>query len=133
MNGGGLKGILNMTSNKISNLANPVDGLDATNKRWVESQIPKGVWNLLAYVKGSLDSHTVEYKTSDVSSVSYVKVGNDKKLTFLFANDLPNGFYMYDHDVRRSGDTGGCEVYLHGEAGLSGTNSKMLHRLWGKL
>ena len=118
---------------KITNLGLPTQDRDATNKSWVESKIPKGVYHLVTYVKGSPDSHTVEYKSDDVQSVTYRKVGNDKQLIFNFKNDLPDGFYVYDMDIRKNGnDTTGLDVYLYGECGESGYDSKTLYRFWAK-
>ena len=123
---------VDMADHRITNLPNPTDTSDAVNKGWVESQIPKGFWSFMAHVKGSPDSHTLESKSNDVLRITYRKVGNDKQLILSLNNELPNGFYMYDFDIRRSGDTGGCEIYLYGKAGLSGTNSKTLYRFWAK-
>ena len=43
----------------------------------------------MAYVKGSPNSHTVEYKSDDVLRVTYRKVTPDTQLIFSFRNDLP--------------------------------------------
>ena len=127
--GDAMGGSLSMGNNCITNLGSPTDDADAVSKFWVESKIPKGLYQ----VKGSPDSHTVEYKSTDVQSIVYRKVGNDKQLVFNFKQDLPNGFYIYDFDVRKTGnDTTGADVFLYGEAGLSDTNSKTLYRFWGK-
>ena len=75
------------------------------------------------------NSHTVEYKSSNVSSVNYVKVGQDLKLTFHFNNDLPEGYYSYDFDLCKSTTTS-MEMFLYGEAGGSGFDCKTLHRFW---
>ena len=114
-------------------MGEPTSPDDATNKSWVESKIPKGLYQLVAYVKGNPDSHTVEYKNDDVQSITYRKVGNDKQLIFSFKNDLPNGFYVYDFEIRKNGnDTTVLDVYLYGECGGSGYDSKTLYRFWGK-
>ena len=55
---------LAMSNRTIEDVGDPVRDQDATNKRWVEAQIPKGLWRLMAYVKGSPNSHAVEYKTT---------------------------------------------------------------------
>ena len=116
---------------EITALKDPVGPTDATTMRWVESKIPKGVYNLLAYVKGSPDSHTVEYKDDNVLSVTYRKVGTDKQLIFSFRNALIDGYYMYDFTIDKTGsDTTGVEVYLYGEAGLSDTNASTTYRFW---
>ena len=126
-----MAGSLSMGNNRITTLGDPVDRLDAVSKSWVEDQIPKGVWHLLAYVKGSPTSHTVEYKSNEVRSIVYRTVGNDVQLAFLFNNDLAGGYYKYDHDVRKTGnDTTGLDVFVYGEAGLSGTNSSTLYRYY---
>ena len=86
LNGGGLKGTLNMTQNKITNLLNPTDDSDATNKSWVESKIPRGVYQIMAYVKGSPSSHTVEYISDNILSITYKKVNPVTQLVFSFNN-----------------------------------------------
>ena len=191
LNGGGLKGNLNMRNNKVTSLADPVDPNDATNRSWVEThtlgnnlaldggtmrgkvdmgdyriinlpkaienedaasvawvkentvmsswvdtrideKTPKGIYKLIAYVNGSPDSHVVEYKSDDVLSVTYRKVGTDKQLVLSFKNDLTDGYYLFDFDIRKTGSDGiGVEVYLYGEAGLGGTNASTLYRFWG--
>ena len=134
--GGALTGELNMSNNKITNLGSPTDDADATKKSWVESKIPKGLHHLMVYVKGSPNSHTVEYKNDDILSVVYRDVGYDtngnpisKQLDFNFKSDLPDGFYTYDFDVDRNNDVS-MNVYLYGECGKSGYNSKTIYRYW---
>ena len=159
LRGGGLKGNLKMTGNKITNLADPVDSGDATSKSWadgrylqkggdamggslsmgnnritdvgsltddaddvskswVESKIPRGVYQLIPYVKGSPNSHTVEYKSHNVLLITYRKVNPVTQLVFSFRNDLPDGFYVYDWDIRKNATLGkGVNIYLWGECG----------------
>ena len=132
LNGGGLKGTLNMTQNKITNLAKPTDDLDATNKSWVESKIPRGVYQIMAYVKGSPGSHTIEYMSDNILSITYRKVNSDTQLVFSFKNDLPDGFYVYDWDIRKNATPGkGVNIYLWGECGGSGFDCKLIYRYWG--
>ena len=69
--GSTMNGPLSMLGNQIELVKDPVNAQDASNKRWVEAQIPKGLWHLVAYVKGSPSSHTIEYKNDDVLSITY--------------------------------------------------------------
>ena len=54
-----MSGPLAMSGHEITGLKDPTEPTDSTNKQWVEAQIPKGLWGLVAYVRGSPNSHTV--------------------------------------------------------------------------
>ena len=121
-----------MSNNEITDLKDPVGPTDATTKQWVEAKIPKGLWGLVAYVRGSPNSHTVEYKSDDVLSVTYRKVTPDTQLIFSFKNDLPDGVYAYNFDVRKnSTSNNGLLIYLLGKCGGSGYDCKLTYRFWG--
>ena len=47
-----MSGGLAMSNHEITGLADPTGPTDAANKQWVESQIPKGIYNLIAKLKG---------------------------------------------------------------------------------
>ena len=86
----------------------------------------------MAYLKGSPNSHTVEYKSDDVLRVTYRKVTPDTQLIFSFKNDLPDGLYAYDFDIRKKATSNnGVLVYLWGECGGSGYDCKLMYRFWG--
>ena len=144
--GGALGGVLNMSHNRITNLPKATGDEDATSVTWVKENtltpgqveakitelIPKGLWGLMAYVKGSPSSHTVEYKSDDVLRVTYRKVTPDTQLIFSFKNDLPDGLYAYDFDIRKKATSNnGVLVYLWGECGGSGYDCKLTYRFWG--
>ena len=129
--GGVVTGNLAMSEMRITNLGNPTDDLDATNKKWVESKIPKGLHHLMAYIKGSSDSHTVNRFTHNVLSVVYRKVGTNKQLVFNFRNDLSDGFYAYDFGIQKNGsDTAGLDIFLYRECGGSSFDSKVTCWFW---
>ena len=124
-----MSGPLAMSGHEITGLKDPVGPTDATNKQWVEAQIPKGLWGLVAYVRGSPNSHTVKYKSDDVLSVTYRKVTPDTQLIFSFKNDLPDGVYAYNFDVRKNSTlNNGVLIYLLGECGGSGYDCKLTYR-----
>ena len=125
-----MKGGLMMSNFELSGIRDPIGPTDAANKRWVEEQIPKGLWHLIAYVKGSPSSHTVEYKNDNVLSVTYRKVDPDTQLVFNFKNDLKDGYYAYDFDIVKSSSTVGTNIYLWGECGGSRYNCKLTYRHW---
>ena len=79
---GTLTGELSVGNNRITNLASSTHDADAVSKSWVEGKIPKGLYHLMAYVTGSPDSHSVEYKSEDVQSVTYRKVGMTSNWSF---------------------------------------------------
>ena len=64
--------------------------------------------------------------------VTYRTAGNDIQLVFAFKSDLVDGIYTYDFDMRRSGSVVGCDIYLYGECGGSGYDSKTLYRFWAR-
>ena len=41
-------GPISMLGNTIDSLGDPVNDRNATNKSWVTSQIPKGLWSMMA-------------------------------------------------------------------------------------
>ena len=118
-----------MTTKLQTWLVRPTGDEDATNKGWVESKIPKGLHHLVVYVKGSPNSHTVEYKNDHVLSLVYRDVTPNKQLVFNFKNDLPNGFYTYDFDIDKNNDVA-MDVLLYGECGGSGFDCKTIYRYW---
>ena len=145
LNGGGLKGVLNMGHNRIINLPKATDNEDVASVVWVkentltptqvdtkiDEKIPKGLWHLISYVKGSPSSHAVEYRNDNVLNVTYRKVLPDTQLIFSFKNDLPDGYYTYDWDIRKNATPGkGVNIYLLGECGGSGYDCKLIYRYW---
>ena len=134
-----------MNHNRITNLPKVIDNEDAASVAWVkentvtsswvdtriDSKIPRGLHRLVAFVKGSPDSHTVEYKDDSVLMIVWRKVGANKQLEFIFKDDLPNGFYTYDFDIQRNGSDGkGLDILLYGECGGAGYDSKVTYRFW---
>ena len=127
--GDAIGGSLSMGNNRITNVGSPTDDADGVSKSWVEAKIPRGVYQLIAYVKGSPSSHTVEYKSDDILLITYRKVSPVTQLVFSFKNDLPDGFYVYDWDIRKNSTPGkGVNIYLWGECG--GLGSTASYRYW---
>lgn len=52
--GGSMGGILDMSGNKITNLANPTESLDSANKKYVDEKV--GTWNTLFENEGTWNS-----------------------------------------------------------------------------
>ena len=130
--GGTLTGELDMGDNKITNVGSPASDSDVTTKKWTVGllstlRLHKQIFRL----KGNPASHSFESDDTIILSTVYRKVGNNVQLVINLKHDLPNGFYAYDMDITRTGNTSkGVDVLLYGECGGSGYDASTLYRFW---
>ena len=117
--GGTLTGELDMGNNKITNVGSPASDSDVTTKKWTVDllstlRLHKQIFKL----KGNPASHSFGSDDTIILSTVYRKVGNNVQLVINLKRDLPNGFYPYDMDITRTGNTPkGVDVLLYGECG----------------
>ena len=130
--GGTLTGELDMQNNKITNVGSPTSDLDATTRKWTISLLSTlRLHRQIFKLKGNPASHSFESDDTIILSTAYRKVGNDVQLVINLKRDLPVGFYAYDMDITRTGNTSnGVDVLLYGECGGACYNASTLYRFW---
>ena len=108
---------IDMGNQKVTNVGYPTGDQDVVNKSYMESHVPKGVHRLLLHFKGDFVSNgsAMIHKDNIVSDYFFVGTSNKREVTITIKDNIGDGFYAYDMDIRRrAGKDKGMDIQFYG-------------------
>ena len=126
---------IDMSNQKVTNLADPTEDDDAVTKSYLESHTPKGLHKLLLHCKADFVSNgsALFHKDKLVNDYFFSGTSSGREVTITFNNNIPDGFYAYDIDIRRSaGKSVGMDILMYGTPNDTEFICKTLYRFWAK-